>query len=274
MDRYRATVVTTALVVALAGCSLPSDAPTDTVTPVDIGSTDPPGVSTRTDSVDAEALLDAHERALANRSFALRVNRTERQHGETVGTLGVDAGFGAADGEYRMDVRASGRLTAYAWAQRSRYWAGDGQSVVVREYNQTTLYHQTEPARWALPIESTRRSRIAGALADLTVTSIEPQASGVRIEARADPAGDGVTDFWSAPTVRSATLVLDVSNAGLIRAIDLEYTLVESDGDRIQIRETTQIDGVGSTTVGRPAWVETALPNASSATPDRDRPGY
>jgi len=277
MQRVRvATVLAVLVASALAGCTLPGGEPPDTVTPVAIDEEGPPGISIRTDSVDIDRLLDAHEGALANRSHALRMERSERAEGNELGTLSVTAEFGADRESYRLDIEASGRLTVYNWGTGTTYWAGDGRSVVARQYPNDTWYHFTEASRALLPIEATRRSRLAGALRETNVTAIESSPDGVTIEARADRAGGNLTDLWSGTTIRSASVVLDVANSGLIRSYELEYTIVGSDGDRTRIRETATIDGVGSTTVPRPEWVNRTLSGDRypPATIDRDRPGY
>ncbi|MFB6163197.1 MAG: hypothetical protein ABEJ86_07160 [Halococcoides sp.] len=274
MDRVR--VAAAVLVAVLAGCTLPGGQPTETVTPVDIGDDSPPGVSIRTDSIDIDRLLDAHERVLANQSYTLQVDRIERASGQKVGRLSIAGEFGADSEAYLLDIRARGRPSAYRWGQRSTYWAGGNRSVVARQYANTTWYHFVEPSRATLPIEATRRSRIAGALSETTVTTIESTPDGVTIEARADRAGGGLTNLWSGTTIRSASVVIDVATSGLIRSYEIEYTIVEDEGDRTRIHETATIDGVGSTTVPRPEWVNRTLASGRYPPPtiNRERPGY
>lgn len=252
-------VIAVVLVVALAGCSLPGGEPTETVTPVDVGSADPPGVSTRTDSVNTTQLLDAHEGALDDRSYELQVNRIERSQGTRQGRLTAVGEFGADEGSYRLEIENSGNLTVFDWIRWAEYWAGDGRSLSARRVGDNLRVRETLRARDRLPIPPTRRTRLAGAIRTTNVTSVEETSSGVRIESSADLANSSISEPLTGLRGRNASLVLRVAESGLIRSYELSYTLSGSPGTAIRVHESGRFDGLDDTRVSRPDWVDREL---------------
>jgi hypothetical protein len=206
----------------------------------------PPGVDS-TGVTDAAALADAHEAAVVERSYRLRITHREFVDGELRGVVHERAVV-ESPGQYRSQVRTLGsiRHESGVIAPASTYANGTTEYVRPSESDDpherieirsrtgmADIADRTERAvRWYLSVND---SRIVGV----------GEGTTVRIAIRGDP--------W--PAARNVTGWALVDEDGLVRELHREYTPTSAPNVRVEV--TIRIVP-GPVTVTRPAWVETA----------------
>lgn len=214
----------------------------------------PPGVDS-TGVTDASALADAHEAALADRSFRLRITHREFVDGELRG-VAHERAVVDSPGHYRSGVRTLGAIrhesgviapaSTYAngtteYVRRSGSDAARKRVDVRSRTGMDDVVDRTERAvRWYLSVDD---SRIVGV-----------DGGTVRIAIRGDP--------W--PDSRNVTGWARVDEDGLVRELHREYTPASAPNVRVEV--TIRIVP-GPVTVTRPAWME---PTTEERAPESD----
>jgi hypothetical protein len=210
---------------------------------------------------DASALADAHEAALANRSYRLEITYREFVDGELRG-VAHERAVVAERGRYRSRVRRLGALrhdsrviasgSAYSNGTTAYVRTSDGvreRAEVRSALGSTTTdslgcVGRTERlVRWYLSVEE---SRI------VEVTEADGTAH-LRLVFEGDP--------W--PDARNVTGSARVERSGLVRELTREYTPGSERNVRVEV--TVRIDP-GPVTVTRPAW----MASTTNASDDRD----
>jgi hypothetical protein len=256
--------VGTLLVVALsltAGCSQPligDGAPeeTPTVTPVPIaedgsrGADDgrlggeelAPGV--QSDGIaDPARLLAAHDEALSNRSYTVRLSSRRETNQSTTVTYGRAVRVGE-DGHFHYVLTTETPGGEY----RIERWRGaETAAEAVTEKGNTTYRRLEDPA---IPNLLT-----GGDLWRLFV------ALPADVEAIGDRDGTAVHRVTGGPgelpPLSNVTYAVEVTERGLIRAYEVRYDLAgRTPGTTVTV--TATVSGVGETTVERPPWVDDA----------------
>lgn len=276
--------LTVCLLTVLAGCgglggTFGEDTPDRT--PFSAPVQYPPGVS-ESGSVDAYDLLSSHADGLEGRSVTVRHRVVQRF---------VDGG---SAGEVRYRSESVGRYgeTPRHWyvvrevsgtnvpvfggeSGRVRLWSNRTVSVRSVTVNDTTSYEGRAPTR---AVDRAGFDRLFTLISALDPEFVERQERNgtetflLRAERTTLP-GDGVLGGTVASSSlsdpRNASLSVRVTDDGVVRSYDLTY--VATAGNRtVEVVESVQFEGVGSTTVPRPAWVDTAvlLVCADDARPD------
>ncbi|WP_251329516.1 hypothetical protein [Haloplanus pelagicus] len=234
------------------------------VTRAENGTVWPRGVNS-TGVTDASALADAHEAALSNRSYRLRLTYREFDDGKLRGVAYERAAVASRD-RYRSRVGRLGTVEhdALVIARGPRYANGTRAYVRtesgVRSHTDVRSPVASSPAdadgfvdrteqivRWYL---STKDSRI--------VKRVERNGTTFyRIAFRGDP--------W--PASRNVTGWARVDENGVVHELHREYTPSSSPTVRIEV--TLRISP-GPVTVTRPAWAPPESTNATAATAERD----
>ncbi|WP_255151578.1 DUF7537 family lipoprotein [Halorarius halobius] len=264
----RLAVLAVALALVVAGCtaSAPTastDSPTVTPAPVPTPDSVPgPGLSP-VGIEDPEAVVDAHARALRDRSVAVTVERSLSYANGTDRTYTRVVEHAAANrSRYRISVTHRG-LLAPPDGRRVTYFA-DGTRVLKAVVTDDARYRVVRgpddaPIRPAegpvapvhaaaltdifAPVESTR-VELAGRSPDgvgrYRLTATEVNAS---VLARNQPV----------ETVRRAHVETVVTDRGVVRRVRLRY-VGTLDGRRVVGTQRIVYEDVGNTTVRRPAW--------------------
>ncbi|MFB6102133.1 MAG: hypothetical protein ABEJ73_06160 [Haloplanus sp.] len=223
----------------------------------------PPGVADG-GVVDASTLADAHEDALTDRSYRLRIVHREFADGELRGVAHERATIAASD-RYRSRVRQLGALrhestvigdgSAYANGETRYVRPLGGRDTPESARTQSRVATATtEPdrfadrtgryVRWYLSVE---RSWLVG-------TTERNGTTLVRIAFAGDP--------WPGATNVTGRALID--EHGLVRV--LRRTYVPANDPRVRVETTIRITP-GQVTVTRPEWVESSrspTPTASS----------
>jgi len=221
----------------------------------------PPGVDP-TGVTDASALADAHEAALSDRSYRLRITHREFVDGELRGVTHERAVV-ESSGRYRSQVRTLGAIRhesgviapASTYANGTAEYVRPSESDTARERieirsrtGMDDIVDRTERAvRWYLSVND---SRIAGR---------DDEATTIRIAIRGDP--------W--PESRNVTGWARVDEDGLVRELYREYTPTSAPNVRVEV--TIRIVP-GPVTVTRPEWVETTNESYDRPAPARATP--
>lgn len=266
-----ATGGVSALVVAgllvLAGCSalVPGGAPperAETLTPVPLEPTATetaaptptgvpvPGVDGDT-VTDLDALLAAHVRYLAARSYTLAWTRR------------VAGGSDPTRTAFRREYAVANGTTY----RRRAVDGGDGDMVrtyvdPTGRYRHVDATGETSRREAAGTVRDPRR-RFAALPVSVVDLLVDPDATEVRPVARngtryallvSRTAPRGVDDFYADADVRAFTAAVWVHPDGYLRTVSYEFTL---NGGREPIRMAVRYDytAVGETAVTRPAWV-------------------
>jgi len=276
--RLRTPVV--ALLLVLAGCSAapgfgPASSPPPpdgTVTPAPVPEsgetrtpTGPiPGVSARGVS-DPTRLVSAHEAALANASYTVRLTTTRRSANGTLRS------------RYRRVVRLSGSRFHYVLHQTDRagnrtrtsrverYGDGDHLYLIATTGTETT-YRVHEGGGGAPTLAATGPGRLGlGWLLGLLETNL----TDTRTQ-------NGTTLYrlvggpLEGPPLRNLSLVAFVDARGVVREYHVSYAAVR-DGELVRVRVDVAYTDIETTTVARPAWVAEAENATRTAT--RGPPG-
>lgn len=240
-------LVAVALAVTLAGCATVLDDPsrTETVTPAPVstpadgsstGSSLPPGV-TGTGVADPRALLDAHRRAIEDRSYTLRVCVTSG--GQRAERL---LRFESPERYYHRDTEAGSAGTRTAFA--------DGTRLYVRTNRSGSVRYDAGNATAGPSTPTTRLLKTFLQVDNATVSKTRLNA-GVGYEIRAT--------YDAHPTVaefRNYSVLAVVTPEGRLQSVTASYTRTTGGLDPVDVFYSFQYTEVGSTTVTRPTWVE------------------
>lgn len=251
------------LVVLLAGCSMPAgDGPSgETVTPVpatDIEGLDGVAGANETavevtpdqrDGGSFAALLDEHERQVANSSYTYRINATR-----LVGS--------------RTDARAERVVSGYRGVNDSVYYFRYESSI----FGKATWSNGTvRITKWGRGTEQSyevsRQSR-AGDRAD-GATYLRNVLSFARLQSVSENDTHDVYTATLLPdvgealpgpgaVVENATITLSVTTDGVIESYRFEMTGYDENGDRVRISQRFSLDR-SADTLPRPDWVDEAL---------------
>ncbi|WP_254536422.1 DUF7537 family lipoprotein [Halomarina litorea] len=251
----RALPLLCACLVVLAGCNGLGGGDSDgDVTPADVprdlhGGTIAPGL-TESELVNASALATAHERVLANRSFAATYRLQLLAANGSVIRESVTRGQYAADRlQYNTSARYTGGFAEARGTERRESWA-DGDHRYVRwsrggewEYQRQQL---RPPAR--LSPGDTLEPLLSGATG-VAVERLDTEGEWERYRVEA-------TEFENlSGNVENATLTAVVDERGLVS--EVRVVVVLDTGHQQVVRVT--YSAVGETTVERPAWADEAL---------------
>lgn len=224
-----------------SSCSIP--APADAATTGGEAPTDAAVIPVDDDgSVNATALLERHHRTLRNRSYRLSAPGLLVQRDPAGPTVRVSA----------YSPRATVR-TYVVEGTRYTYRDGpDGQEAYGRQADGIDGLRAELGSTSSL----TGREWLAGALAVGPHRAVEGNVSGWSL-LRAEVDGTVEAGPEAAPdqptTGISSTVIVD--RRGIVRSAHQRYRKVGEDGD-VQTRDVSfAVDGVGRTSVDRPAWV-------------------
>lgn len=230
MGRPAARPVAVCVLLVLAGCSgfAPPAEPTRTLTPAAVptpSSTPPPTPTPGPPSgLTARAVVDPLELANAHQVALLGTSYTvRRRHVERY-----------ANGKVVLTLAAFDNTTTYSRRKPTavrRYY--DDELYIALSSLNTTVERTTRDGATVYRIRATTTS---------PPTTVESLTYG-RPRVRA---------------VENVSFRARVAPTGMVRLYHLEYT-AHADEGTIRVTETARFTGVGTTTVGRPAWVDTAL---------------
>lgn len=256
----RTTVVLALAVLALlAGCGglTGGDSPgsdRDAFTPAPVAS--PPGPTApgvHAGGVDADELVTAHARSLANDSYAVRESVVPRNG--TADRYRTDTRRLAATGgvpflvETTYPARTDSQIRAravYYDGDRATYWRDYGDSAG------TTLSTTVRPS--ADPL---RRATLRSLFAGLERPSIETREDGGAVVAgrvAPDAVAVGPAERRDAT---EASMRAVVAPSGRVERLALSFA-VRFDDRPLRVRYEYHVTDVGETTVERPAWADRA----------------
>ncbi len=233
-DVKRLSTLCLVALVALAGCTGGGGGGT----PTETGTLDdaPPGVSAS--GVDADALVAAHEDALADRSYTLAVDQQT-----TGGELTIDAKTDS-DGLPAIIELSTGS------ADRETYLTANGSYEIRRGGGEQIVRHVDTDAS-AVP---TGGPYVRDVLDDAQFTyDGTVQRDGRTLHRLSADQADLQRQFQNA-TVTSYEAELLVSSDGLVHNTTYQLTLAEN-GTEETFTTRIQLTDVGSTTVAEPAWL-------------------
>lgn len=245
----------------LAGCSMPAadgdPAGVGTVTPVpvtDAGSVDRVVTTRSAESVTGleegpfADLLDDHEAAVSNASYAYRIERTSR--GDLFANRTIRGYRGGTEGVY-LHEHLSPRGRELAWSN------GSASVTEVGEASGTTYEIRGADRIESFDSVAYLRQTLAFARPTTTVendTHYEIDATFV--------SRDGRSVFGPAMRTENASLSVTVTKDGVIEAYRFEARGHYRKGERIHVVERFTLDR-SADTLPRPEWVEAALSNGS-----------
>ncbi len=276
--RALAAVAATTLLF-LAGCGgvfggpsgpdrQPFDAPEPTATGTD---TPAPPTATTTDSVfDAADTVEEHLLAIGQ-SATVRQERVVRFSNGTVRYGRTRTVFVDAVGGYYRRQRINGTVGAFGGVNGTylrEQWSNGSVAVERTRLDDETNY-DTAPTQETAPQYGERLLTLFSAL-DPTVTRRTTESGDtVRVlRANASAAPDAI-DARAVEDLRNVSLVAVVEPTGLVRRYRVTYEGVV-DGQPVRVVEAVSFEDVGSTTVPRPDWVETAVQELADRTEDSE----
>lgn len=257
--RRTVPAVVVALLLVLAGCSLPADLPGSGPSPTPTADGDgPPGVEEGR-LADGKALLRAHNRTVISTGFEsdFHVNGTTTFRGEVVELEQRQRTVvepGAA--EYWFS------FTKNVPATRSDVWGNSTMQASRAQSNAQTVYNtrrQPTPPR-QLSATQTLGTVILGR--NFSVTSVDRTNGTVLYTLRQEGGGPGFHLPKNATNVSNYNATLVVDRKGRIRSFEASanYTVNGQPGS-MSIRY--RLVRVGGIDVERPDWVSTALNESS-----------
>lgn len=278
----RAGLWSVVVLVTLAGCggiAGPGATPTATETPAPVPTADPsdvtfvPGV-TGGGVVAPTALARSHERYLANRSYALAVNRTVRYANGTLRSQVVTRVRLARNRTYHTDIRVAGPHATLVIGEapaRASFWSNG--SLYLRKFTRgnETVYNAFEPVGGAgtwtfwvhfFVLEGSASADVE-ALFDAVRTRVVDRTTvdghrQVRVASVGTHRSTAFVDIDAARNVRDVRVRATVDERGFVRRYEVRYTATV-DGDPVRVVRTVEYTGVGETTVARPPWYEDAV---------------
>ncbi|MFB6298382.1 MAG: hypothetical protein ABEH56_07670 [Salinirussus sp.] len=285
------------VLLLLSGCSTlgtPWDGsrdgsgPTGTLTPVPISSEtsdragqpaaasptrtpEPLSAGTDSSSVLARALA-THEQVLGNQSFRLVSTRRLVVDGTVVRNETSRRTVAAGGDAYlstfsrtRADPSSSAVSSAETFYNGSvvaaRYWTGEDSRV-------RYVFERDPVARTG---DFTARSLIAAYFRAFAVDLrwyVVDESGAVLGASRLSSPG-ALPDLPGTSEPRDGALSAEVSRDGVITWVEAEYAVTLPENETGRVVRTVRITGVGTATVGRPGWIDTAAERASAAGGDR-----
>lgn len=223
---------------------------------------------------DAFAIAEAHANRLAGDSYRVRHNYTVRYpNGTVVRQRGVDASVGVRAGEfrvYRSELEDGRRV-------EERFYSGGDLSPVygARTAEESTDYWIREDdddrsidLRDVLFQDPTYKSRLYSLLSAVESARVspddttDPESYVVRATGYEDRYL--ISGMGNAPA-RNVTMVAFVAESGVVEGLFVRYR-TEVDGRTVVVEEGFRFEGVGSTDVEAPAWVDEARAAESDET--------
>jgi len=279
----RSLAAVLSLLLVLAGCStlVPAPAPSTPsapTTPAPVPTDDradgelAPGV-TAEGVVASRTLAEAHVARLADRSFALSVNRTTRYPNGTLRErLRLNLSL-AADRSYLVHTSTAGPQAPVFLGRppaSASFWSNGSTYTRRLTRENTTTYSQFQPTAgagtwqyWARTVPYGGRGGNPRGFITRTFSAVPTRVTG-RV---ADGNGTSyrlVGDRATAPIElgiadpRDVRLTATVTAGGLVRSLSLSY-VGTVDGQAIAVTRRFRYERVGNTTVERPPWVAQAL---------------
>jgi len=265
-------VLVVAVLVGTAGCTtLTGSEEAETLTPAPVPSDVPEGGPESMPApglypdgeIDLTWLVDAHQDALANQSFAWRATRNWTGQ---VGNVSSDVdSFHVIAVEsptrYVRDTdQAIGHLSQSIYSRFSEYGNGSYRFVRADEFTSAG----TEYARMPVSNASYRliQQTTVPIFQYLNVDAATLEAVQVDGETRYRVEGHTIPDTVGA-TVSNYTVTADVTPDGLVWNLSTQYTL--TNGDSVErIEYAFQFEQIGNVTVDEPSWVAEARANVSA----------
>lgn len=253
--RRTGPAVAFALLLVLAGCSLPSNlpgvGPSQTPTPDDEG---PPGVQGGR-LADGKALLRAHNRTVISNGFEsdFHVNGTTTFRGEVVELRQRQRTVvepGAAEFWFRF--------TKNVPAARSAVWANGTIQVRRFQTNAGTAYNTSRERTGPRTLSATQTLGTFILGRNFTVTSVNRTNGTALYTLSVEGGGPGFTLPKNATNVSNYNATLVVDSAGRIRTFEssANYTI---DGQPGSLSIDYRLVRTGDVEVDRPDWVPKAL---------------
>jgi len=272
-------VLTLFLVVILGGCTALSGEPTrtTTVTPATVPGDDPPVTPVPTvapgvpadGTIEPAAVVNAHERALANRSYTFTLRRTVRDGTETRQETYVRTLVAAGGTPFRLVqfVNVSRQESVATSGDRVVDVFFDGSVAFVRVTDSTgTPYIRdqsigrealTDPAFPDLHRDLLATARFDGP------TGTDADAVRLVADSLTDPTALGSLSPGSDPANGSLSVV--VTRTGIVRETRLAFD-DRIDGDRVRVVQITHVSALDRTTVPVPEWVPSNATGPDNAT--------
>lgn len=271
--------------VALAGCGgfgTPGATPSVTETPAPVPTADPsevtvaPGV-TGAGVVAPAALAGSHERYLANRSYALAVNRTVRYANGTLRSQVVTRVRLARNRTYHTDIRVAGPHATLVIGESpasAAFWSNG--SIYLRKYTRgnETVYNAFEPVggagTWTFWVHFFVLEGSASADIEALFDAVETRAVDrttvdghrqVRVASVGTHRSTAFVDVDETRNVRDVEVRATVDERGFVRRYRVRYAATV-DGDPVRVVRTVEYAGIGETTVARPSWYDDAVGEA------------
>lgn len=278
-----------AVVVVLAGCNglpLVGDGEGDAsgVTPVpgdQVDARPPPGILSER-VVGPRELGRAHERAIENRSYVVRSNRTVRYANGTLRSrIAVDVAIDE-DRSFLANVSTAGPEAPVLLGTppaRAVYWS-DGSTYLRRltRDGETTYVEFDPPSTWVGTWSYWAKAVPFGGGDNHPETFYASLFSAVpsRVDGRTNRSGTTVFTIVNdndrpftdeafpggVESIHDLSLVAMVDGNGLVRSLELRYAGT-IDGEPVRVRYAIRYANVGSTSVDRPAWYDRATSNSS-----------
>lgn len=259
---HRTATLAFCVLILLTGCNgLLDDVTGEKRGSYDVPERHPPGID-QDGVTDTRVLLANHTAALRNRSVTVRSdhvqrfrdNDTVRYQSRTTERVGESGSYFTV---YRRDGYDSDVLGTSP--RRVERWSNGSTALLKVTRNGTTDYRPT----W--PLAKGQRARYETLL--LLLSDIDPTLDGTRtlegrevyvLRANRDNMSIGLPNDRVARTARNLSFVAWVEQSGLVRGYRLEYD-VSIANSTVRVTETLAFEDIGSTTVPRPSWVETAV---------------
>jgi hypothetical protein len=278
-QRERAVAVAFVLLVVLAGCNGVLDGGNDdtaTLTPAAVPTDDPtptpaprlaPGL-TEAGVTNASALAAAHDALLEDTSFTVRRTVTHRTRDGTPVRRVTSVTRVGADGRFRATKRWNGttglRRVAY-------YDDGERLLVATTDASNATTYRRASSASGGSVVAGTGSEQFER-VATIAETRVVGRAerNGTTVYRLAPMDGWRTRSIAAAELGRSIRMRARVTARGLVRSYTFRQTLSGEDfNGTAVIVAATRYTAIGSTTVERPSWYETAVAKTNATASNR-----
>lgn len=241
----------------------PTPSPTPTPTP------GPPAGLTAQEVVDPLELANAHQIALRGTPFTVRRWHVERYaNGSLRMRSNATTRVGTTPDHYYFAYRVDEPAPALGGENGTRVetWSNGKVVLTLAAFDDTTSYSRRKPTT----LRRYYDDELYIALSSVNATVERTTRNGTtlyRIQATTTRPPTTIESLtYGRPRVRAVENVSFRAlgaPTGVVRLYHIEYT-ARSDEGTIRVTETARFTRVGNTTVGRPAWVDTAL-NATDA---------
>lgn len=268
--------VALAAIVVLAGCSgiatddpdratiTPAPVPTPTATPESIDRTLAPGLDP--DGVhNPNALVEAHARALQNRSFTSTYAEIRHRADGTLALRYTRRVRLAADRDrycYRTALIVNRDLENRSMERYVERWSNGERVLEAIERDGTTTYGVTQPnysdRPWqTLPFDPLHKRGLFNLFLQVNTTPTGWIAQNDTTHYRVEDAGTGTSAL---PAVQNLSLQARIADTGLIHGYRISYAVTVDDAP-MTIDGMLRFGEIGNTTIDRPPWADRALAN-------------